>query len=82
VLLADGRIVRADNPLASSAIGHFAGTWGFNGLGVDDNVTFQGLYTITPLAASPVPEPTSLLLFGSGLVVLVGRAARRKRLKQ
>jgi hypothetical protein len=68
VLLADGRIVRADNPLASGAVGFFAGTWGFNGRASDDNVTFDGQYSITPAASSTVPEPGTGTLLGLGLI--------------
>lgn len=42
-------------------------------------VEVQGLAPLTQLAAEPVPEPASLLLFGSGLAAF---AARRRRSRQ
>lgn len=56
-----------------------AGASGFGGLGL--GVPFSGGFTsgvATPLAATP--ESSSLLLFGTGLLALMGMTWRRKRL--
>lgn len=52
---------------------------GIRGIG---NSTFNYVFTVnglTPAAATAVPEPVTLLLFGSGLIAI---AARKRRQKQ
>jgi len=57
----------------STAIGFIAGNVGvFDG--ANDNYGFSTRFQI-----DPVPEPASLVLFGSGLVGLIGLAAARRR---
>jgi hypothetical protein len=54
----------------------------FEGLAWDfaiDNVRFNEDLTITTLATTPVPEPTTWALLGSGLATLIVRRVRRPR---
>jgi hypothetical protein len=43
------------------------------------NQVVMGSVSITKLAASPVPEPATMLLFGTGLAGLTGTRLRRKK---
>jgi len=55
----------------------------FDELRFSENGTFQGFFALdnfrwTTANASPVPEPTSLLLFGTGAAALAAKVRRRK----
>ena len=43
----------------------------------DIAINFVGFSATTPIGVSQVPEPASLVLFGSGLVMLAGQLRRR-----
>ena len=52
-----------------------------NGWGIDD-IRVDDLYVAPPPPPTPTPEPATMLLFGTGLVGLVGSKIRKKKKQQ
>ena len=63
----------AQNPLQGNGAFDDSGTWTAASSPVDIGVRIKG----DP--AAPVPEPATMLLFGTGLIGLVGSRLRKKR---
>lgn len=66
-----GSFIGITNPSIASATFSFVSVQGVPGFSLDD-VTFGGVG-----GGSPVPEPNTMLLLGSGLIVLIGYNYRR-----
>ena len=69
------------NKSAMTHVGLITKTWGpFNGPSPEVDATFDFLYyNFTPPETDPVPEPTTMLLFGMGIAGLAGTRLRRNK---
>jgi len=54
------------------------GSYKFLQVGAAGPVPFQGFMIVTPAAVTPVPEPTSMLLLGTGGAWLLAKLRRRR----